>query len=218
LLLVINLPARLGETSTIFFSWRNNHNALVPFLLNKLKRFTRKGQEQKDGVTLRRIPGAPMTNEQSKRDDPGELLFTCSLASQPGNERDAVQQVAEAIAPLGMPAERLDNLKTAVAEAVMNAMEHGNCYQPDKPVLLQTYASERAITVRIHDEGKGEPLPDLATLGVPDLSAKLAGLQTPRGWGLFLIQNLVDELRMSKEGEHQIVELVMSRQNEPGRG
>lgn len=159
-----------------------------------------------------------MTNEQSKRDDPGELLFTCSLASQPGNERDAVQQVAEAVAPLGAPAEKLENLKTAVAEAVMNAMEHGNGYQPDKLVLLQAYASEHAITVRIHDEGKSELLPDLAALGIPDLSAKLAGLQTPRGWGLFLIQNLVDELRMSKEGEHQVVELVMSRQNELGRG
>ena len=125
--------------------------------------------------------------------------------------RLAMQRVAEVIYPLGLPAERLDNLKTAVAEAVMNAMEHGNCYQHDKMVVLQVYASEHAVTVRIHDQGGGEPLPDLATLAVPDLTAKLAGLQTPRGWGLFLIKTLVDELHMSKEGEHHVIELVMTR-------
>ena len=30
---------------------------------------------------------------------------------------------------------------------------------------------------------------------VPDLEAKLEGLQRPRGWGLFLIENMVDETR-----------------------
>ena len=44
---------------------------------------------------------------------------------------------------------------------------------------------------------------------MPDLEAKLAGLQRPRGWGLFLIKNMVDELHESRDGEHHTVELVV---------
>lgn len=197
---------------------QDNHDSLVPFLLEELKSFTGDGWEQEDDVTLvtlRRMPEAFMTDEQPEREKLGKLSLTYSVASQPGNEREAMQRVAEAVSSLDLPAKRLENLKTAVAEAVMNAMEHGNHYQPDKIVSLQVYITERAITVRIRDEGEEEPLSEFTDLDIPDLSAKLAGLQTPRGWGLFLIKNLVDELHMSREGGHQIIELVMIRQNGP---
>lgn len=197
---------------------QDNHDSLVPFLLEELKSFTGNGWEQEDDVTLvtlLRIPEALMTDKQPEGEKLGKLSLTYSVASQPGNEREVMQRVAEVVSPLDLPAERLDNLKTAVAEAVMNAMEHGNRYQLDKLVSLQVYVTERAITIRIRDEGEGEPLPEFTDLDIPDLSAKLAGLQTPRGWGLFLIKNLVDELHMSKEGEHQVIELVMIRQNGP---
>ncbi len=194
------------------------HLPLVDFLLDELKDFTGKAWEQEDDVTLvtlQRISEGAMTKEQPEQHNRGEMLLIWSIASQPGNEQQAMERVAQAISPLNLPAERLANLNTAVAEAVMNAMEHGNGYQPDKMVLLQVYASESAVTVRIHDQGTGKPLPDLTTIAVPDLTAKLAGLQAPRGWGLFLIKSLVDELYMSKEAEHEVIELVMSRQSEP---
>jgi hypothetical protein len=35
------------------------------------------------------------------------------------------------------------------------------------------------------------------------------GTQTPRGWGLFLIQNLVDEVRVSGNLNHHTIELVV---------
>lgn len=38
-----------------------------------------------------------------------------------------------------MPADRLERLKTAVGEATMNAMEHGNRYDPEKPVAVIQY-------------------------------------------------------------------------------
>ena len=43
----------------------------------------------------------------------------------------------------------------------------------------------------------------------PDLEAKLEGRQKPRGWGLLLIEKMVDEARVtSEEGKHT-VELVL---------
>ena len=44
-------------------------------------------------------------------------------------------QVGEIVADR-LPESRLEKLKTAVAEATMNGMEHGNKYDADKPVKI----------------------------------------------------------------------------------
>jgi anti-sigma regulatory factor (Ser/Thr protein kinase) len=86
-------------------------------------------------------------------------------------------------------------------------MEHGNHYQADLPVVIQVLASETSVAVRITDEGSHSVIPDGQT---PDLEAKLAGLQSPRGWGLFLIEHLVDDMRVTGDETHHTVELIMS--------
>jgi anti-sigma regulatory factor (Ser/Thr protein kinase) len=102
-----------------------------------------------------------------------------------------------------------------VAEATMNAMEHGNRYRPEVPVVIEVLASEEDLSVRITDEGESPvPSPESQT---PDLEAKLEGLQTPRGWGLFLIKNMVDEMRVTGDGAHHTVELVL-RLEDPKKG
>ena len=76
----------------------------------------------------------------------------------------------------------------------MNAMEHGNGYDPALAVRdrASRRSDARADSVRITDHGGGREIPQAVT---PDLEAKLDGRQSPRGWGLFLIQNMVDEVR-----------------------
>jgi anti-sigma regulatory factor (Ser/Thr protein kinase) len=93
----------------------------------------------------------------------------------------------------------------------MNAMEHGNRYRADLPVHLRVLVSSSALKVRIVDQGGGAPIPEAQT---PDLEAKLAGEQTPRGWGLFLIRSMVDELNVSTDAEHHTIELVMRLEGE----
>ena len=134
-------------------------------------------------------------------------LADFSLPSERGNERRAMEEVARAVSGLGLPQRTLERLKTAVAEATMNAMEHGNRYRPEVPVKIQVLASDVDLLVRITDQG-GSPVP-LPDKEVPDLEAKLEGLQSPRGWGLFLIQSMVDEVRVSGNPNHHTVELVM---------
>lgn len=89
----------------------------------------------------------------------------------------------------------------------MNAMEHGNAYRPDVPVLVQVFASADDLFVLITDRGGG-PIP-IPAVEAPDLGAKLEGLQSPRGWGLFLIQNMVDEINVTTDDVHHTVELVL---------
>ena len=88
----------------------------------------------------------------------------------------------------------------------MNAMEHGNQYRPELPVSIRLSASKDSISVRVTDHGGGEDMPEP---GTPDLEAKLEGTQTPRGWGLFLIEKMVDEMRVTTGEEHRTVELVV---------
>jgi serine phosphatase RsbU (regulator of sigma subunit)/anti-sigma regulatory factor (Ser/Thr protein kinase) len=197
------------------------HAVLIDELLESLKSFTREGWEQEDDVTLvtlHRIAFAQAEQEQAGMsksaqetgDEELVKLAEWSLASVVGNERPVMERIGEIVRPLKLEAEKLANLETAVAEAVMNAMEHGNHYQEEKRVTIQVFMTGRAIIVRIHDEGT-EQLP--ATGSSPDLAAKLAGQQTPRGWGLFLIENLVDELH-SKPEPPGYIELIMYRQAE----
>ena len=133
-------------------------------------------------------------------------LAEFSVPSEPGNERRAMDEVAAVVEELGLDQPTLDKLKTAVAEATMNAMEHGNEYRADAPVRIEVAASERDLHVTITDEGSGPPVPSPQT---PDLEAKLEGMQTPRGWGLFLIKSMVDEMIVGGDRDHHTVELVL---------
>lgn len=133
-------------------------------------------------------------------------LAELSVASEPGNERQAMEEVAGAVGGLGLALPTLERLKTAVAEATMNAMEHGNRYRADAPVAIRVSASESELSVEITDEGSGPPTFDPET---PDLEAKLEGVQTPRGWGLFLIKSMVDEMHVTGDEHHHTVELIV---------
>ena len=134
-------------------------------------------------------------------------LAEFTLPSVPGNERRAMEEVARAVSGLGLPQRTLERLKTAVAEATMNAMEHGNRYNPEVPVKIQAWRLEECLLVRIVDRGGGPPPSPNAE--VPDLEAKLEGAQSPRGWGLFLIKNMVDDMNVTGNEHHHTIELVI---------
>jgi anti-sigma regulatory factor (Ser/Thr protein kinase) len=133
-------------------------------------------------------------------------LAELSVPSEPGNERQAMEKVAVAVEGLGLPAPALERLKTAVAEATMNAMEHGNHYRAELPVVIEVSASDTELFVKITDEGSGPPAFDSE---IPDLEAKLEGVQTPRGWGLFLIKSMVDKMNVTGDEHHHTVELIL---------
>jgi len=198
-------------------------SSLKEDVLEDLAEFTGPGWEQEDDitmVTLQRSKGYGVSEIANRSVSPAEegnssngtdwkTLAELTVPSQPGNERIAMEQVTEAVEGLHLPGRRLDQLKTAVAEATMNAMEHGNHYLPDRPVSIKVLASQAALSVRITDHGGTRILPSESGIEVPDIEAKLAELQTPRGWGLFLIKHMVDEMNISSDASHHTVELIM---------
>jgi anti-sigma regulatory factor (Ser/Thr protein kinase) len=133
-------------------------------------------------------------------------LAQLSIPSEPGNERRAAEEVARAVSGLGLPERTLARFKTAVAEATLNAMEHGNRYRAELPVLIEVSVSGVELSVKITDEGSGPPAFRSET---PDIEAKLEGEQSLRGWGLFLIRNLVDDMNVTGDERHHTIELIL---------
>jgi anti-sigma regulatory factor (Ser/Thr protein kinase) len=182
--------------------------ALIRSLLDDLASFTEPGWEQEDDVTLvavRHDYNAPSSHAQTA--SAWTTIADFTVPSEPGNERIAMKGVAEAISPLGLAEDRLERLKTAVAEATMNAIEYGNKNRADLLVTIRVLKSAGQLAVRITDQGGRQEIPDAPT---PDLEAKLAGLQSPRGWGLFLIKNLVDEMNIIPDDDSNTFELVVN--------
>jgi len=190
-------------------------SALLNVLLDELARFTGADWEQEDDVTLVTLersaessePGAPkIGGMETPAGDGWRTLAEFNIPSQEGNERLAMQQVAATVQTLGLPSARVERLKTAVAEATMNAIEHGNKFKAELPVVIQVRVSDALLSICITDEGGSEMIPTPET---PDLEAKLEGLQSPRGWGLFLIQNMVDKMNIIRDEAHHTVELIL---------
>jgi anti-sigma regulatory factor (Ser/Thr protein kinase) len=192
---------------------------LIDELLDRLHEFTGQGWEQEDDITLvalRRSAGAGTTTTEPKgaelaagQPDHETTLLSLELPGAPGNERVAMDRVAEAVGPLGLDPARLERLKTAVSEATMNAIEYGSGGSPDIPVDIVVTSGGGEIRVRITDRALGGPIPG-DDAEEPDLEAKLAGLQKARGWGLFLIRNMVDRVDVIPGDGRQTVTLAMA--------
>ncbi len=157
-------------------------------------------REQEDDVTMLTLERGAASRSVTGIQDSQIATFT--VASEPGNERDVIARIAPLISAAGLSQDQVDALKTAVGEATMNAIEHGNHNRAELPVEIELYQVGDSIVVEISDQGGRR---DDATSDVPDLDLKLAGLQTPRGWGLYLIENLVDSFdEHTKAGRHTV--------------
>ncbi len=159
------------------------------------------GVEQEDDITI-------VSLYRDAGSAPAEVSF--EVPSEIGNERDIMDRVGAIVGP-ALPALRLDALKTAVSETAMNAIEHGNHAIDELDVRVTVRTTSDAVTVDIADHGRGRSRPAVT----PDLDLKLSGAQTPRGWGLFLVQELTDEVaELEQDGQH-VVRLTMHRDRSP---
>jgi anti-sigma regulatory factor (Ser/Thr protein kinase) len=179
--------------------------APIDGMLAELDRFTGPGWEQEDDITLLALERAPQPLAVAPPSGNGRVLAAFELASDPGNEREAMERVAAAVASLDVAAPTLERLRTAVSEAAMNAIEHGNESRPELPVAVEVVSGDEELRVRITDRGGERPV---AEPEEPNLEAKLEGRQKARGWGLFLIEHMTDGIETWTEGERHTIELT----------
>ena len=111
------------------------------------------------------------------------------LPSRLGYEKVAMSTAASVAKIMGFTDERVEDLKTAVAEACINAMEHGNKLDETLTVGVILSLAATELEVMVLDAGAGPH----TKVHAPDIDRKMHGEEPSRGMGMFLIQSLVDE-------------------------
>ena len=114
-----------------------------------------------------------------------------------GHERVAMASSASFARMYGFSSARIEDLKTIVAEATINAMQHGNKGREDAEVVVSIRYKDNALHVAVSDQGEGikEVLPK------PDIERIMNNQDPPIGFGVFLIRELADEVEFNHNTE-----------------
>jgi serine/threonine-protein kinase RsbW len=131
---------------------------------------------------------------------PGDYSGTISLhlPSRLGFERVAMEAAGSAARLVGFRRSRIDDVRTAVSEACINAIEHAHGLNADVSVVVGFTVGDRSLQVDIADKGEGVP----SDLVAPDIGKKFRHEQDARGWGVFLMRALMDEVSFNVKSDH----------------
>lgn len=135
-----------------------------------------------------------------------------SLPSRLGYERIAMECSASFAKMAGFAQDRIEDLKTAVAEACLNAIEHGNKGHPDTRVQVTMNFKDDRFSVFVKDNGKGiSRIPADKTV-----MQRIENLEPPKGLGTFLIKQLMDEVEFNNlTADGHTVKMVINLTDKP---
>jgi serine phosphatase RsbU (regulator of sigma subunit)/anti-sigma regulatory factor (Ser/Thr protein kinase) len=179
-----------GETRLLKTFLACNESApdeVLGTIWNTLEAFS-DGQEQSDDMTALVLARESVTETGNSVEEPRKY-YEIQLPSRLGSEKLAMATAADLARSMGFDDERIEDLKTAVAEACINAMEHGNKLDETLPVGVILSRGHDSLEVRVIDTGQGPQQHPAA----PDIDQKMHEHEHPRGMGMFLIESLVDE-------------------------
>ncbi len=120
-----------------------------------------------------------------------EDIHELHISNEFGHEKMVMNQVASVAKEMGFSDSRIEDLKTAVSEACLNAMEHGNKMNKTTKVGISLSINKTKLKVTVEDNGKGFK----GESSEPDIHKKIEGGEKARGWGIFLIKKLVDDVK-----------------------
>jgi serine/threonine-protein kinase RsbW len=122
--------------------------------------------------------------------------FSYNLDSTLETVDNAEQTASRIAAESGFGEDEVMQIAMAVREGVVNAVLHGNAYDPEKKVDLEFERTAKDLVITIRDQGKGLDLGK-----IPDPLAPENLLKTS-GRGIFLIRSFMDvvEIHPSKTG------------------
>jgi serine/threonine-protein kinase RsbW len=107
--------------------------------------------------------------------------------------------VQQAMKHFGYDGDDCFAVRLALEESLINAIKHGNRFDPQRSVHVRFDVSPRRVRISVRDEGRGF---DPAV--VPDPTAE-ENLTKPNGRGIMLMRTYMDEIRFTARGREVIM-------------
>jgi len=124
----------------------------------------------------------------------------------------AEEMADQAASQAGFDDDTRSSISMSVREGMINAVLHGNAYDPAKRVNLSFEQTVTELVIVITDEGKG-----LDPAGIPDPLAP-ENLLKQSGRGIFLMRAFMDDVRFRKLNTGTEITLIKRIPgSEPGR-
>lgn len=119
-----------------------------------------------------------------------------------GNEKYAMDFAEDIALGMGFSAEKINDLKIAVGEACLNAIEHGHQQNKNMKVIIDFTIHASELEINVQDKGKGFKPQSITKPNIKDIVE--GKTQNRRGWGMYLIKEMVDRIEFldSKGGTH----------------
>jgi len=163
-------------------------------------------RRSQSGASSRRKTAAPRRTSHSASGN-GEFHFIIPSASVTrirdqkeretayfGEGRTVQKEILDAIEDAGFDPDSVFAVKLALEEALINAIKHGNKFDPKKRVHVDALINQREAKITIEDEGPGF---NRAT--VPDPTAE-ENLTKCSGRGLLLMETYMTSVEYSNKG------------------
>ena len=118
----------------------------------------------------------------------------------------AIEELMTALGASGWEGMDLFRIQMAIEEAIVNAIEHGNRKDPAKNIRLVFDVTPEKAIMAISDEGAGFDHRNVADPTTEDL------LDKPRGRGVMLMRELMNEVNFNEVGNHVVMTKLRSTQ------
>ena len=133
-----------------------------------------------------------MPNSDSEQ---SERVIELRLPSRLGYEKVAMDAASSLARRMGFDGDRVEALRTAVSEAVTNAIEHGNEHDAAMKVMVMLTVRPDGLVISVADQGR-KPLDQDKTVATPRIEESF-NKEDKGGWGIWLIRELMDEVEFT---------------------
>jgi len=124
----------------------------------------------------------------------------------------AEEVATEFAAKIGFDEETITRISMAVREAAVNAVLHGNHYDPSKKMIVQLENTGKSLVITVSDQGQG-----LDPGKIPDPLAP-ENLLKQSGRGIFLIRAFMDDVHIRNLEPGTEITMIKNVQGEDAEG
>lgn len=118
------------------------------------------------------------------------ILYTNSFITKKCNKTAIISAIKRKLSEIDGEISIDDfELNLILDEAIVNAMEHGNGWDPEKTITVQIYHNDNSIQILIEDEGAGFDYNDIESRKPVWQPASINNI---RGRGIFILKQLCD--------------------------